>query len=258
MDETRNALTDKIATLEAQVVETVEGASANVRETVETIKDAVQDTVQTVRDSVSDSFDSVRETFSLDTQIVRRPWTVLALSAGLGFAAGYLLTPPARRERARTTQLGGPYMSSPPALAPSTRATEAPSPQSAVNWRLLRTRQNRRQRPPRASTTSQQRNPHPNRPRRRLTGCSTTWHRPSAARSPHSRTLAPLGGLIHDVVVPQIPEAFKEKVHEVIDNVTSKLGGEPVKGPLFGEEKLRRAGERATRAFGSLHMGSHN
>src|ERR1700690_3562076 len=94
MDETRTALNDKIATLEQQVVDTVQGASAGVMETVEVLKDAVQDTVQTVRDSVDDTVESVRDTFSIEKQMARRPWTVLAIEAGLGFAAGYIATPP--------------------------------------------------------------------------------------------------------------------------------------------------------------------
>jgi hypothetical protein len=67
-----------------------------------------------------------------------------------------------------------------------------------------------------------------------------------------------LGGLVRDLVVPQIPPAFKDKVQEVIDGLTTKLGGEPVHGPIFGETQHEGHEEQGNRPepFGN-RMGSH-
>ena len=225
MDDTRTALNDKIATLEQQVVETVQGASAGVMETVEVLKDAVQDTVQTVRDSVGDTVEGVRDTFSIDKQVERRPWTVLAISAGIGFAAGYLMTPPRRRSQLklanglvgfRPARAAGIRRGSPDTIRPS-----AAQPATSSNGR----------------------------------GSEESHAEPAAAAAPvhgifdnlthafdgeisalKGMAVGALGGLVRDFVVPQIPPAFKEKVQEVIDGVTTKLGGEPVHGSLFGDE----------------------
>ena len=80
MDETRTAMTDKIETLEQQVVDTVQAASAAVSETVQTVKDSVHETVETVKD-----------TFDLPRQVERRPWTMMAGATALGYLGGYLL-----------------------------------------------------------------------------------------------------------------------------------------------------------------------
>ena len=81
MDETRTAMTDKIETLEHQVVGKVQAASAAVSETVQTVKDSVQETVATVKD-----------TFDLPRQVDRRPWTMFAGATALGYLGGYLLS----------------------------------------------------------------------------------------------------------------------------------------------------------------------
>ncbi len=80
MDETRAALSEKLETLEHQVVDTVQGASNAVADTVESVKDAVHDTVVNVKDALN-----------LHLQVKRHPWGVLAGSIALGYLLGYLL-----------------------------------------------------------------------------------------------------------------------------------------------------------------------
>jgi ElaB/YqjD/DUF883 family membrane-anchored ribosome-binding protein len=220
MDDTRTALNDKIATLEQQVVDTVQGASAGVMETVEVLKDAVHDTVETVRHTVDDTVEGVRDTFSIDKQMQRRPWTVLAISAGLGFAAGYLVTPPRRRSRF--------------AHGPEGFMQETPRPVAAFTGYD----------PPSAAPAATS-NGHESAPRAEPAAAAPAApgildnlvHAFDGEISVlKGMAVGALGGLVRDFVVPQIPPAFKEKVQEVIDGVTTKLGGEPVQGPLFGDE----------------------
>jgi ElaB/YqjD/DUF883 family membrane-anchored ribosome-binding protein len=227
MDETRSALTDKIATLEQQVVDTVQGASAGVLETVEVLKDAVQDTVQNVRDSVGETVDTVRDTFRIEIQMANRPWTVIAISAGLGFVAGYLVTPPRRASRLahgpegfqrRGLKATAPLFGyeAPAAAQPSTSSNGAGGDSHATAAEA----------PPAASS--------PAAPSVLDSLAHTFEGEISVVKG---LALGALGGLVRDFVVPQIPPAFKDKVQEIIDGVTTKLGGEPVHGPIFGEEK---------------------
>jgi phosphate uptake regulator len=63
MEETRASLSEKLETLEQQVVGTVQDARAAVTDTVETVKEAVHETVETVKD-----------TFDIGAQMQRHPW----------------------------------------------------------------------------------------------------------------------------------------------------------------------------------------
>ena len=80
LDETRDSLSEKLATLQQQVVHSVHGATNAVNETVATVKDAVHDTVA-----------SVKETFDLSLQVKRHPWGMVAGSIAFGYLGGYLL-----------------------------------------------------------------------------------------------------------------------------------------------------------------------
>src|SRR5262245_19695984 len=91
MEETRASLTEKLETLEHQVVGTVQGATSAVTETVENVKEAVQETVETVKDSVRGTVESVKETFDLARQVDSDPWLMVGGSAALGFLCGRLV-----------------------------------------------------------------------------------------------------------------------------------------------------------------------
>jgi ElaB/YqjD/DUF883 family membrane-anchored ribosome-binding protein len=91
MQQTRTALTEKLETLEQQVLGTAQSATAAVQETVATVKDAVQGTVHSVKDSIDDTVGTVKETFDLEQQVQRHPWVMLGSAVGVGFLSGRLL-----------------------------------------------------------------------------------------------------------------------------------------------------------------------
>ena len=93
MEETRTSLTEKLETLEQQVVETVQGATSAVTETVENVKEAVQDTVSTVKDTFQDTVETVKETFNLSRQVDRHPWLMFGGAVAVGYLGGRLLLP---------------------------------------------------------------------------------------------------------------------------------------------------------------------
>jgi ElaB/YqjD/DUF883 family membrane-anchored ribosome-binding protein len=211
MDETRDALTDKISMLEKQVVDTVHDASTNVKETVQ----AVKDTVQTVKDSVGDTFDSVKETFSVTNQVQQRPWLIMAGAAGVGFAAGYLLSAPERTA---------------PAAAPAPLA-DVPRPKRAGNGS---------HRPPSPSPAMSP-------------GMGSAA--PAAAASAASSVadsltqafegeinqikglaIGTLAGIIRDMVVKAAPEMIRNPLNDIFDDMTVKLGGQAIKGRILSED----------------------
>lgn len=97
MQETRTALTEKLDTLQQKVADTVDSITTPVAETVQTVKDAVADTVESVKESVSGTFESVKDTFNLAHQVERHPWPMMIGSIAAGFALGQLLPIPMRR-----------------------------------------------------------------------------------------------------------------------------------------------------------------
>jgi len=103
MHETRQALTDKVAALEQQVVGTVQGATSAVQETVHTVKAAVEETMTSVTDRVKESVASVQEsvasasanvkaTLDVPEHIRQHPWTAVVGAAAAGAIAGFALS----------------------------------------------------------------------------------------------------------------------------------------------------------------------
>src|SRR2546423_4651080 len=124
IEETHNALSDKLETLEHTVVDTVQGPTTAVAETVGTVKEAVQETVEQVKETVQSTVEKVKETFDLRLQVERHPWLMLGGSVGVGYLAGTLLVPG-------------------PCAAPSSAAAEEQAPVNYLGERLPeRTRSN--------------------------------------------------------------------------------------------------------------------
>src|SRR5262249_25091040 len=91
MEETRSALTEKLQTLENQVVETVSEANTAVVQTVETVKEAVHDTVETVKGTVEDTVESVKSAFDISQHVDRHPWLMMGGAVALGYLGGCVL-----------------------------------------------------------------------------------------------------------------------------------------------------------------------
>jgi len=95
MRHTRTALTEKLEALEDRVASTVRETTEAVGETVEAVKDAVENTVHSVTDTVSETVEnvkeSVKETFDISRQVENHPWAMLGGSVLLGYLGGCLL-----------------------------------------------------------------------------------------------------------------------------------------------------------------------
>jgi len=233
MEETRSALADKLEALENQVVKTVQDATSAVTDTVENVKDAVQETVDTVKGTVQDTVDtvkgsvnetveSVKETFDLERQMDRRPWLIVGGSIAAGFVAGRIVhglearRPPVYHPPAFTPPVtqNGPAFTGRSAADPSDRYQPAAAAEPA-------------------------RAPEPPRPQEPgLLDSLVTSLQPEMNRL-KGLALGALGGLIRDLVVQQVPDPLRPRVKDLMNDITRKIGGEPIQQPLMSPENER-------------------
>jgi len=219
MQDTRNALTDKLEALEQHVLGTVQNATCAVQETVTQVKDAVQgtvctvkesihDTVGTVKESMDDTIGSVKETLDLELQVRRHPWTMIGGAVCAGYVGGKLLQ-----------QLGAPsnrQYHAPPAYAPAASFTSPGASDDRVAERM--------------ATSA------------RSNGSSTHgWGQSMLSTlEPEIDKLKGLAvgalfNVVKDLTRRWVPHNIEPQMDEFLDGVTRKMGGQPVRGSLMEE-----------------------
>ena len=197
MEETRASLSEKLETLEQQVVGTVQDARAAVTDTVETVKEAVHETVE-----------SVKDTFDISRQMERHPWAMLGGSIALGYVGGLLFE---QLEAPQPYATNGHGVPAPVYDRPPNRTTNGATgetnggPDSDHGHSLLR------QFEPEIA---------------RLKGLAV-----GAAMS-----------VVRDMISGSIPDPLKPQVRDVMNSLTVKLGGEPIRAPLLEPAPARQAG----------------
>jgi ElaB/YqjD/DUF883 family membrane-anchored ribosome-binding protein len=206
MEETREALQEKLEKLEHEVKDTVTGATEAVhsvteavQQTVSTVKGTVQETVETVKESVAETVETVKETFDIQRQVCEHPWLMMAGAVGVGFVGGRLLL------RAS---------SSAPASA-SALAASAPTFGNGAGFAARETA-------PAVSTS----------PKRGWWGFITD-HYSQELNQLKGLAVAAVGGVIRDALVSSVPPTLADRVREVVDGLTAKMGGQPIPGPVL-------------------------
>jgi ElaB/YqjD/DUF883 family membrane-anchored ribosome-binding protein len=208
MEETRTALKDKLETLEQQVKETVQGATEavetvkeSVKETVESVKETVEETVETVKETVAGTVESVKETFNLAKHVQDYPWPAFACATLVGFLGGRFLNRTAAATNGQYT--AAPYV---PQVAPGLyRNGDAGY----------------------ASTPSP-----PTEEGRGLWGWLGDHYSAELAKV-KSLAIAAAAGLVRDMAAENLEPEIADRVRELIDGFTVKLGAEPLKGSIL-------------------------
>jgi hypothetical protein len=199
MTETRTALSEKVERLEHQVVDTVQGVTAAVADTVDNVKEAVQDTMQSAKQSVAESVEHVKRTFDLKYQVERSPWTMMAGATALGYLGARLLI--GRSARGSHAE-------------PEWRAAQPPP--------TVYTERNN-------GTSSEGREP----------GFVAKIGKTFESEFGQLKELAvgTLFSLVRDMATEAVPEPMENQVRELIDAINVKLGGRPIRGPIFPESQ---------------------
>jgi len=198
MEETRSGLQTKLETLEQQVKDTVQEATEAVSDTVATVKETVKETVETVKETVEETVESVKETFNLTRQVQAHPWPAFACATLVGFVGSRLLL---RWRPQAETPAAAPTLAPPTSLYTSPSAAEsAPStpPASKGSW--------------------------------------WSWladHYGEEMDKLKGLAVATAGGIVREMVTEHVAAEFGERVKEVIDGFTAKLGGKPIEGPIL-------------------------
>jgi ElaB/YqjD/DUF883 family membrane-anchored ribosome-binding protein len=214
MDETRTALTEKLEKLEQKVTDTVQGAAQSVGDTVENVKHAVEDTVQNVKSSVRDTVQAVGEVFSISHHVERHPWAMVAGAAALGYVGGYMLMQKSGDARAeeKFRHLAASQGQVPTSQydSPSRYMPDMPSPRIATP----------------ATTHDMRGSNHSN--------AFAEWLKPAASQVQSLAVGAALG-LVRDMLVRAVPKPMSGQVTELVDGLTSSLGGQVIRGSLLDQ-----------------------
>jgi ElaB/YqjD/DUF883 family membrane-anchored ribosome-binding protein len=223
MEQTRASLSEKLETLEQQVVGTVQGATTKVAHTVDTVTEAVQETVATVKESLEETMASVKESLDLCRQVEQHPWLMMGGAVCTGYVGERLLERiDGRRLAALPPQprhfLGGPRRT--PDVPASGLAPEPAPPErhAEPSWLTL----------------------------------LTNSFGPEIAKL-KSVAIGTAMGLVRDRIAEATPPHLQSQVTELLDSVTLKLGGEPTPpSPSSTCEAGRHNGAGTGRPLGTM------
>jgi len=219
MGQTRAALTEKLETLENKVMGTVSTTTDTVTHTVNEVGATVRETAQSVHGIVQDTLCSVRDALDVSRQFHQHPWLLLGSSVVAGYAGGLILD---NLERGHLPSL--PALPSAERLLPQT---------SEVRQRLESEPPTRRRAPA-------------------FLQALVETFAPELDRL-KSAALGMAVGIIRDRLHQSVPPQMRDDFVQMMDRVTTKLGGEPYPpGAMFGasEENDESDGAQASRMMG--------
>lgn len=200
IDDTRSSIASKLEALEDSVVGSVQHAKDSVQETINSVKETFEETVSSVKETMQDTVNTVKDTFDVKLQVQRHPWAMVGGSWVAGLIAGAVIGEAQRRRRMPMDRLrsrGEPIDDSRSRPVASTYADTTPR-----------------------STEPQPREP----------GLLDRFH--GEIEQVKGLAIGMALGLVRDVIKQNMPR-FEQQVGEIMDNVTTKLGGQPVRGRVL-------------------------
>jgi ElaB/YqjD/DUF883 family membrane-anchored ribosome-binding protein len=219
MEDTRTALTEKLETLEDKLMNTVQETKSAVDETVASVKETVVGTVQETRSAVKETMASVKDTMQegvegvkdmmdVSAHVDRHPWLSMGGAVLCGYLLGSLL--PGGQEPRRERRLAAPDVPRTQYGNGDGRHKYQPPPQTVAEA------------PP-----------------------SSNW---LSTFDPELQKLKGLAlgatlGMVRDMITEAVPPQMADQVRGLVDDVTRKVGGEPLPQTDFaasmGQEKPR-------------------
>jgi len=206
IDETRSALTEKLEALEETVSGTIQDARDTVQETIESARETVAETISTVKEKVEETVSTVKDTVQETVSTVKDTFN-LSLQV----------------ERHPWPMMGGSFLT------------------GLVTGAIIGERQHRRQMPMDELTSTG----YPMTERREpdyRSNLASESSRPGLLDrfgpeidKVKGLAIGFLFGLVRDVIKDNVPQ-YADKLGEVIDNITTKLGGQPHQGPVLPQQ----------------------
>jgi ElaB/YqjD/DUF883 family membrane-anchored ribosome-binding protein len=189
MEQTRSSLADKLEALESEFRGTVEGATTAVANTVE----AVEQTVENVKDSVKETVETVKDTFNVRRQVERYPWAMFGGAFLVGSLMGGLLGRSHRRRR-------------------ESAPAETPSPT-----------------PPEPARNGGYRNGSAKKQSQEAKESDEGGPFRSSFEAIKGLAVGTLMGTLRDVLVNAVPSNLADDLAGVVDDLTTRLGGKPLR-----------------------------
>lgn len=234
MEETRTSMTEKLETLENKVADTVQEATSAVSETVTTVKDSiqdtvaavtgtVQDTVTTVKDTLHEGVESVKSMFDVPHLVEQHPWSAVACSLAVGFCLERTF---GKAKAASMTE----KMSEASAPTPGQPTFPGAAFQGAA---ALQSRQGKGHHGSNGGHHGHAKHGHAARDK---PASKSIW----GLLGPELEALKGLAlgamfGMAREMLVKAVPPEMGERLKDIMDNVTTKLGGKPFEKP-FGDQ----------------------
>lgn len=208
MGETRASLTEKLESLEARVFGTLDTAANSVGHTVHEVGATMRETAESVRSTMHDALSSVRDAFDMSRQFHQHPWLLLTGSVAAGYVSGVVLDNLEHGHR--------------PSLPGSLHAEQLLPQRSEVRQRLEAAPPARR---------------------------GGFFSELANAFAPELEKLksAAVGmalGALRDKINEAAPPQFRDNINEMVDRITTKLGGEVhPPGAMFGRSEEYEEGD---------------
>jgi ElaB/YqjD/DUF883 family membrane-anchored ribosome-binding protein len=182
-----------------QLEQKVADTVSDATQTVEQVRSAVTGTVNTVTESVRETVESVSEALDMSKQVERHPWGMVAGATALGFVGGCLMY--------SQSESRGPSQAREPAMKPSKTGNGKHGTVSQAVARFA------------------ERSP---------IGKSETWS--PIVDKLRGLAVATTLGLVKDLVQRSVPRTLEREVGDVLDGITTALGGHPISGHILPEE----------------------
>jgi len=197
VDNELEVIQDDMEQTRAKLATKLEALESQVRETVSGASETVEG-VKGVVDTVSETVGSVKETLNVSKHVEKHPWAAMGIAVATGFVAAQLLggsssapAPPPRQEPVE-----------PPAPPPQPVAQTPPQPAEESHGMLH-------------SLESM------------LPDMNVVLG--TAMTGIGSLAVGTLMGVIREVAVNSLPAEWKDELSRVVDQVTTQLGGKPLK-----------------------------
>lgn len=196
MDQNPDVIRHEIEETRSALTEKLETLENEVFGTVREAKEAVSSTVENVKEKVQETVQTVKETFDLRRQVCRHPWAAFGGSIAAGYLIGKVLAP----ERTSINR-------------------RRPESSSAIGYDALRNVPAEEPAPPPKQGAG-------------LIGKLLEQFEPELQKV-KGITIGVTMGLLRDAIKQRVPGGMSAEFDDLANNVTSKLGGHPVKGPVL-------------------------